>query len=110
MEHVAMRWLKQYGVMAFEDADLAVHGSLFGEAGTAWEEDLAQSGGDRGTCVLGAGIAVNYVPPGGRKPRTLLIIRSPGQADCRWCIDRAMAILVSQLGPGMVFFEPGLMD
>lgn len=31
---------------------------------------------DEGTCVTGAGIAVEYLPPRSRYPRTLIIVRS----------------------------------
>ncbi len=29
---------------------------------------------DRGTCVLGNGIAVNYIPKGKRKPREIMLV------------------------------------
>ena len=76
-----------------------------------WREDLAASGGDRGTCVLGAGLAVHFIHHRKRKPETRVLVSPPGQADCAWCSERARRELERILPEGVkVFFEYGRMD
>jgi hypothetical protein len=76
-----------------------------------WARDLAASGGDRGTCVLGAGLAVWYLAPRKRRPVLRVLVSPPGQADCAWCAEGATRLLRTFLPEGAeVEFEYGRMD
>jgi len=97
-----MRVVRMYGltgplVLALQDADLEKLAGAREEAFQAWRADLAASGGDRGTCVLGAGLTVPYIPSRKLIARALVVVSPPGQADCSWCRDRAAGILQAAL-------------
>jgi len=83
--------------------------SCEGQARSMWHEDMVASGGDKGTCVLGAGLAVWVRKPRARYARQAILVSHPGQSDCSWCRDRAQRWLESQGVQGL-HFEYGTMD
>lgn len=96
-------------VPAYRDAELGAFSKAIREAAAMWKADLAATGGDRGTCVMGAGLAVYHLPPRARVPREKVILHPPGQSDCSWCIERARKHLEAAGLQGL-HFEYGRMD
>jgi hypothetical protein len=82
--------------------------NLIRSAAQLWKLDFEGNGGDRGTCVIGAGIAIWVRGHRKRYAKSRVIVAPPGQADCGWCKDRAMVLLEEQLEG--VHFEYGRMD
>lgn len=99
-------------IWALQDADIASPSvaAAIEAARSAWAEDLSKSGGDRGTCVIGAGLAVPYVGPRKRKIQHLILVEPPGLSDCKWCVHRAREILDKALPGVEVSFAWGRMD
>lgn len=71
--------------------------------------------GDVGSCVIGAGISVPYVPKGCRKPRSRMIISSSqvtgAQGSLVW--EESVAGILQYLhehGVPGAFYNPGRMD
>jgi hypothetical protein len=63
----------------YKQADLEKMRSLIAKATEIWKEASLkefQKTGDRGSCVLGDGITIYYIPPRCRKPVELFIIPS----------------------------------
>lgn len=52
-------------------------------------QEYVKENGDIGTCVLGAGITVWYIPPRCRRPRELMIIPSPACAQGSVCWEHS---------------------
>jgi hypothetical protein len=83
-------------VKTYKDKDLASYANTIIGAQAAAVVDAA-SGRDQGTCVLGAGVAVWYVPPRCRNPVRKILIRAPFQGNVgsyRAC-ERALKLLQS---------------
>ena len=98
-------------ILAMQDDDLRRLGEVFLAVSAAWREDLVASGGDKGTCVLGAGLAIPYVAKGFRIACWKVVVSPPGQADCGWCVARAQSMLQAALGGGIkVMFKYGWAD
>ncbi len=75
------RWAEW--INCYEEKDLAAGtptGMLFEEAKLMVAED-AKKGRDEGTCVLGAGITVNYVAKGARTPGSYFVTHAPFQGN-----------------------------
>ena len=77
-------------VNAYTDADLSQFVGAVRNAKAKWQElCLADfnANGDRGTCVLGAGIYVWYIAPRCRKPSKHFLIRSNAVASCQGSVN-----------------------
>lgn len=68
------------GIVCYEEVDLTCNGNLVRaimEAKQVWSKACAEFirlRGDVGSCVLGAGISIDYIPKGKRSPRRLMVI------------------------------------
>jgi hypothetical protein len=68
----------------YRDADLVVLMEVITDAASIWAMKCAEfvkSGKNSGTCVLGAGIEVDYLPARAKNYRPLRIIGTPWTAD-----------------------------
>ena len=74
----------------YREADLQQHIQDILDARKLWAQRCAEyvvKHGDVGTCVTGAGIAVDYLPPRRRKSVEKTILRVPdtaAQGSCTW--------------------------
>lgn len=98
------------------DRDLEAAKQTILSALKLWTQRCAvymEMNGDRGSCVLGAGIAVNYIPRRCRTPRNHIIIPVPhtaGQGSLTWeCAVEEVLRFLDERGIE-AFYEPGHMD
>jgi len=98
-----MRWIVQHEqlVSVMTDEDLAKAAPLFEQALRLWQ----RYGVEGGSCVLGAGIAVLYLPPRCRKPVERVVIPSPWQVDVSRTVSMVLKYLALHGIPA--FHEPG---
>lgn len=101
----------------YKDAEIqsAEFRAVVEEARQLWSEKIEAyiaERGDRGSCVLGAGIYVNHIPKGCRNPRKMRIIYppTPYQGSCAW-EHSAQEIVDFLKSKGIeCFFEYGVLD
>ena len=84
-------------VHAVQDADLEKFAQLFRNAQYAWyQEWMARGQIDEGSCCLGVGVSVYYLPPRARHPRLRQVIEWLGsQGDFE--AERTKAIPIKML-------------
>lgn len=100
----------------YRNADLKENATYIAQAAELWSKRCAEymcRRGDRGSCVLGAGIAVNYRPPRCRKSIRQTIIGVPytaGQGSLTW--EDSVEEIINFLAIRGIesFYEPGHMD
>lgn len=106
-------------IVAYQDADLEDIGlqQILGEAKRDWADRIAtyvHQHGDVGSCVLGAGIAVWYLPPRCRKPRKKVIINPhvivPYQGSVTWEVSANIIVDYLKKNGIECWFEYGRMD
>lgn len=106
-------------VNAFQESDLQdpAVASVIAKAKEMWSEICAKnvaSYGDRGSCVVGAGIAVYYVPKGCRKLGAKIIIAAHNVAKAQGSVtwEDGMEAVIEFLKENNInaFYEPGWMD
>ena len=99
------------------DQSLSKHSHMIAEARKMWASRCAsylQANGVSGTCVMGAGIAVKYIPPRHRIAETHIIIQALDVAGCDgasvW--EESVKDVVAFLKPVLpsVFYACGRMD
>jgi hypothetical protein len=62
-------------VNAVQDTDLSELRPVFEQAKDAWHDEWVRRGSDqRGSCCIGIGISVYYLPPRARQPRPRQVI------------------------------------
>lgn len=69
-----------------KQAELSNFNEVINEARAMWEKsarEYYERNGDVGSCVLGAGICVDVVPPRCRKARSVMIISASSVARCQ---------------------------
>jgi hypothetical protein len=97
-------------VPAYTEAEFnQLRNKLENVAWKIWRADLEKSGGDRGTCVLGAGFAVWVRKKRARYAKSRLLVAHPGQSDCAWCKAGTEQFL-KDAGVEGLHFEYGTMD
>jgi hypothetical protein len=70
----------------YKPADMEKMKTVIETAREMWDEQAKkefEKYGDRGSCIVGDGIVVSYIPPRCRKPTELFIIRSSSVAYCQ---------------------------
>lgn len=75
-------------VHAYQDADIEKMHGVIQQARALWKKktrEYVEKHGDVGTCVLGAGIQIWYLPSRCRRPRLHTIVSSPGVAQGSVC-------------------------
>lgn len=99
-------------VNAVQDADIDKLRPLFREAEMAWyDEWVARGCIDEGSCCLGIGVYVYYLPPRGRSPRVRQVINWNGsQGDFE--AERTKGLPIGMLADAGVdaFYNCGRMD
>lgn len=105
------------GYTNYREKDLLRKGLQIAKARELWEKRTLETreriGKDIGSCVRGAGICVNLIPPRKREPRRHMIIGSPGvggQGSVMW--EESAEDIVTFLKSWDVdcYFEHGNMD
>ncbi len=72
----------------YKEKELAAFAGVFAEAEALWAGKITEyvkANGDRGSCVLGAGFEVAYLPKGCRKPQYKRVVRPFGPAQGSIC-------------------------
>lgn len=100
-----------------KQAELSKYNEVVNNARDMWmvsAEEHFNEHGDVGSCVLGAGIKVEVVPPRCRKPRSLMLISANEVAKCQGSLhwEHNVQEIVNYLrGQGLdVYFDYGRMD
>lgn len=104
--------------IVYTPAELAEFDGVIDAVRDVWRSqirDYVKKHGDMGTCVLGAGIAVYWVPKGKRKIVHKMVISADdvtcAQGSITWEHSvRAMIELLAEGGLEGAFYEPGNMD
>lgn len=112
-------WYDGTEKVGYQDADLTPYFyNTIAAAHGLWKE-LAQkyykAHGDCGTCVLGAGIEINFFGKGCRNPGKKMLIRahdiSPAQGSMVWEHDvQTVIAFLKQHGVEDARYNPGFMD
>lgn len=99
-------------VNAVQDADLETLRPVFREAERAWyQEWVARGCKDEGSCCLGIGVSVYYLPPRGRTPKPRQVIEWNGsQGDFE--AERTKSLPIRMLADAGVdaFYNCGRLD
>ena len=100
------KWIKSRrgDCIVYTDDDLKRAEQYFIEADRLWKKHYK----DDGSVVIGAGIAVLYLPPRCLNPKEKIVISSPGQGDGSDSVNIPLNLL-ALYGIG-AWFEPGRMD
>jgi hypothetical protein len=101
------KWVKLYEkteVLAFLPEDIQRAEPHFDKAQKMWEKYYK----DEGSCVLGCGISVWWIPPRCRKPQEYMAVHVPGQGDGGNSVHIPLNYLAMNGIPG--FYNPGRMD
>ena len=106
-----------YQITAYQDADLVKFQNAIDCAKTLWRDRCQaylDKNGDQGTCVLGAGITIEYLPPRCRTPCANTIIEASeicaAQGSLVW-EDSIKEVLSYLEGRGVeARYNPGRMD
>ena len=111
-----MKTLKEYDgriVECYQDKDLEKLAKDFEEIQDRWFEIWKSRGSvDDGTCCVGVGLSVNYVPPRGRTPKTKLVVRwewSQGDLEAQRTKNEILKVC-ENYGITGVSYEYGRMD
>jgi hypothetical protein len=95
--------------MAIRESELARWAEQIKDAKRVAADDVLL-GSDVGTCVLGAGVALDVIPKGGRIARRRIVIDAPfqGNVGSRLACENALALLVDA---GLdAYWYDGIMD
>lgn len=108
------------GIRCYEEIDLIGGANLVSvilDAKHLWEARCKQYMtvyGDCGSCVLGAGISINFIPKGKRTPRRLQVIRAMdicrAQGSLVWEDSKDEVLRVFERAGIEVFYNWGNMD
>lgn len=76
-------------MQAYKENFIAEKNSVIRQAKQMWAERCAEyvkNYGDRGTCVLGAGIEIDFIPPRCRTPRRMMLISASSVCNAQGSI------------------------
>lgn len=97
--------------------ELAKYRKVIDEAREMWEKSAREyydKNGDTGSCVIGAGIKIEVIPPRCRKPRAMMLISANEVARCQGSLhwEHNVQTVVNYLRDNGLnaFFDYGRMD
>ena len=108
------------GIECFEQVDLTCNVSLVNailKAKLIWSDactKFMEQHGDTGSCVMGAGISIDFIPKGKRTPRRLMVISQydvcSAQGSVVWEDSKDLALKVFEDHGIATHYSWGMMD
>ncbi len=109
-----MRQATKFNGTVYHWQNMGQFAKLIGDARRLWNQrarEYFEAHGDRGTCVMGAGIAVYQIPPRCKKHRSVIIIDSPLYQGCLTWEASVNEVLDFLRNGGLdCFYAAGMMD